>query len=106
MAATARAVTATAPTVRTCVLAVPDGTVVTDEHGEVIADLVGAGTELVVAEGGRGGLGNAALASRQAQGAGLRAARRAGRGAHDPPRAEGGRRRRSRRVSRAPASPA
>jgi len=45
------------------VLAVPDGTVVTDEHGEVIADLVGAGTELVVAEGGRGGLGNAALAS-------------------------------------------
>jgi GTP-binding protein len=45
------------------VLAVPDGTVVTDENGEVIADLVGAGTELVVAEGGRGGLGNAALAS-------------------------------------------
>jgi GTP-binding protein len=45
------------------VLPVPDGTVVTDEHGEVIADLVGAGTELVVAEGGRGGLGNAALAS-------------------------------------------
>jgi GTPase len=44
-------------------LAVPDGTVVTDEDGEVIADLVGAGTELVVAEGGRGGLGNAALAS-------------------------------------------
>jgi GTPase len=45
------------------VLPVPDGTVVTDEHGELIADLVGAGTELVVAEGGRGGLGNAALAS-------------------------------------------
>ena len=45
------------------VLPVPDGTVVTDEHGDVIADLVGAGTELVVAEGGRGGLGNAALAS-------------------------------------------
>jgi len=45
------------------VLPVPDGTVVTDEDGEVIADLVGAGTELVVAEGGRGGLGNAALAS-------------------------------------------
>src|SRR5918911_3541093 len=44
-------------------LPVPDGTVVTDEDGEVIADLVGAGTELVVAEGGRGGLGNAALAS-------------------------------------------
>lgn len=45
------------------VLPVPDGTVVTDEHGELIADLVGPGTELVVAEGGRGGLGNAALAS-------------------------------------------
>jgi GTPase len=45
------------------VLPVPDGTVVTDEHGELIADLVGAGTELVIAEGGRGGLGNAALAS-------------------------------------------
>jgi len=45
------------------VLPVPDGTVVTDEHGELIADLIGAGTELVIAEGGRGGLGNAALAS-------------------------------------------
>ncbi len=45
------------------VLPVPDGTVVTDEHGNVLADLVGAGTELVVAQGGRGGLGNAALAS-------------------------------------------
>jgi GTP-binding protein len=45
------------------VLPVPDGTVVTGEHGDVIADLVGAGTELVIAEGGRGGLGNAALAS-------------------------------------------
>src|SRR5690242_5046094 len=45
------------------VLPVPDGTVVLDERGQVLADLVGAGTELVVAEGGRGGLGNAALAS-------------------------------------------
>ena len=45
------------------VLAVPDGTVVKDEQGNVLADLVGAGTEMVVAEGGRGGLGNAALAS-------------------------------------------
>ncbi|MEP9381351.1 GTPase ObgE [Nocardioides sp. KR10-350] len=45
------------------VLPVPDGTVVTDMQGNVLADLVGAGTELVVAEGGRGGLGNAALAS-------------------------------------------
>ena len=45
------------------VLAVPDGTVVTTEDGEVLADLVGAGTEVVAARGGRGGLGNAALAS-------------------------------------------
>ena len=45
------------------VLAVPDGTVVLDEHGEVLADLVGAGSQVVVASGGRGGLGNAALAS-------------------------------------------
>jgi len=45
------------------VLSVPDGTVVTDMKGNVLADLVGAGSELVVAEGGRGGLGNAALAS-------------------------------------------
>ncbi|MFB9313534.1 GTPase ObgE [Nocardioides plantarum] len=45
------------------VLPVPSGTVVSLKTGEVVADLVGAGTELVVAEGGRGGLGNAALAS-------------------------------------------
>jgi GTP-binding protein len=45
------------------VLAVPDGTVVTTTDGEVIADLVGAGTRVTVARGGRGGLGNKALAS-------------------------------------------
>ncbi|MDA2810578.1 GTPase ObgE [Nocardiopsis sp. RSe5-2] len=45
------------------VLPVPDGTVVTGADGEVIADLVGAGTRLVLADGGAGGLGNAALAS-------------------------------------------
>ncbi|HEX4688021.1 MAG TPA: GTPase ObgE [Nocardioides sp.] len=45
------------------VLPVPDGTVVSRVNGDVLADLVGPGTELVVAEGGRGGLGNAALAS-------------------------------------------
>jgi GTP-binding protein len=47
------------------VLPVPDGTVVRDGTGTVLVDLVGAGTELVVAQGGRGGLGNAALASTQ-----------------------------------------
>lgn len=45
------------------VLPVPDGTVVSLRDGTVLADLVGAGTELVIAQGGRGGLGNAALAS-------------------------------------------
>src|SRR6478609_5281978 len=45
------------------VLPVPDGTVVSSAAGELLADLVGGGTELVIAQGGRGGLGNAALAS-------------------------------------------
>lgn len=44
-------------------LPVPDGTLVKDADGNVLADLVGHGTTLVVAAGGRGGLGNAALAS-------------------------------------------
>ncbi|KZS66577.1 GTPase ObgE [Mycobacterium kansasii] len=43
---------------------VPDGTVVLDETGRLLADLVGAGTRFAAAAGGRGGLGNAALASR------------------------------------------
>ncbi|HHX85149.1 MAG TPA: GTPase ObgE, partial [Actinomycetales bacterium] len=47
------------------VLPVPDGTVVTEEDGTVIADLVGIGTRYVAARGGNGGLGNAALASKQ-----------------------------------------
>ncbi len=45
------------------ILPVPDGTVVKTADGEVIADLVGAGTVHVLARGGNGGLGNAALAS-------------------------------------------
>ncbi|MEU7001647.1 GTPase ObgE [Nonomuraea sp. NPDC046570] len=46
------------------ILPVPNGTVVKDAAtGEVIVDLVGAGTRYVIAEGGHGGLGNAALAS-------------------------------------------
>src|SRR3954449_10909253 len=45
------------------VLPVPDGTVVKTASGQVLADLVGNGTRFVAAAGGRGGLGNAALAS-------------------------------------------
>ena len=46
-------------------LPVPDGTVVHGPDGEVMADLTGAGTRFVAARGGRGGLGNAALASKR-----------------------------------------
>ena len=44
-------------------LKVPDGTVVQTPDGEVLADLIGAGTTFEVARGGRGGRGNAALAN-------------------------------------------
>ena len=47
------------------VVKVPSGTVVLDSTGQVLADLVGVGTTFVAAQGGRGGLGNAALASRK-----------------------------------------
>lgn len=47
------------------VLPMPTGTVITDVNtGEHIADLTTHGDEFVVATGGRGGLGNAALASK------------------------------------------
>lgn len=45
-------------------LKVPEGTVVMTTDGEVLADLMGAGTQFVAALGGRGGLGNAALVSK------------------------------------------
>ena len=45
------------------VLEVPVGTVVRDEDGEVLADLTVPGTRFIAAEGGFGGLGNAALAT-------------------------------------------
>jgi GTPase len=56
------------------VVRVPDGTVVKSADGQMLADLIGAGTEFVAAQGGYGGLGNAALASakRKAPGFALR----------------------------------
>jgi GTP-binding protein len=45
------------------VLRVPPGTVALDSRGNVLADLVAGGMEAVIAKGGHGGLGNAALAS-------------------------------------------
>jgi GTPase len=56
------------------VLRVPDGTVIKTAAGAQLADLTGAGTRYVAAAGGRGGLGNAALASprRKAPGFALR----------------------------------
>jgi GTPase len=56
------------------IVSVPDGTVVKTADGEVLVDLIGAGTRFIAAEGGHGGLGNAALASakRKAPGFALR----------------------------------
>src|ERR1700684_1336743 len=45
------------------VISVPNGTVQKTEDGEVLTDLIGTDTRFVAAAGGRGGLGNAALAS-------------------------------------------
>ena len=45
------------------VIPVPLGTIITDEEGTVLADLVEAGHRLVAVKGGRGGRGNAAFVS-------------------------------------------
>lgn len=47
---------------RDLVLHVPDGTMVSEERG-LLADLVGPGSRVVAARGGRGGRGNGSLAS-------------------------------------------
>ena len=45
------------------IVPVPNGTVVYDESGDQLADLIGEGATYIAARGGRGGLGNASLAS-------------------------------------------
>src|SRR5687768_419563 len=45
------------------VVAVPEGTIVRDRDGEVLADLVHAGDRVLAARGGRGGRGNARFLS-------------------------------------------
>jgi GTP-binding protein len=45
------------------VLPVPLGTLITDEDGTLLGDLVDAGEEVVAVRGGRGGLGNAGFVS-------------------------------------------
>ncbi|MCX6402727.1 MAG: GTPase ObgE [Actinobacteria bacterium] len=45
------------------VLKVPAGTVIYEKDGTLITDLVNSGEKFVIAQGGRGGLGNAALSS-------------------------------------------
>src|SRR5690625_7421465 len=47
------------------IMHVPAGTVVHNAKGEMLADLTIPGTRFIAAEGGYGGLGNAALASAQ-----------------------------------------
>lgn len=44
-------------------ISLPLGTIVRDEQGEVLADVLAAGQELMVARGGRGGLGNSHFAT-------------------------------------------
>ena len=47
------------------ILPVPEGTVVKNRAGDILADLIGEGTEYVAAAGGMGGLGNAGLSSQK-----------------------------------------
>ena len=50
---------------RDTIVRVPEGTVVRDRDGTVLADLVASGDRYLVAEGGRGGRGNARFQSRR-----------------------------------------
>jgi GTP-binding protein len=45
------------------IMPVPNGTVIYDDKGNQLADLIGVGTTFLAAQGGHGGLGNLALSS-------------------------------------------
>ena len=64
------------------VVEVPVGTVVRSADGEILADLVTPGTRFIAAEGGFGGLGNAALATAKRKAPGFALKGEAGQ-AHD-----------------------
>ena len=76
----------------------PSGTVVSTPDGRVIADLVGAGTRVVLAAGRQGRARQRRAGQLPAQGPRLRPARRAGRGLRRRHRAQERRRRRAGRL--------
>ena len=80
-ASTARARTCTAAAASDLEVHVPEGTVVRDHDGEVLADLVRHGDRWLAAAGGRGGRGNARFLSNRRRAPTLRRAGRARRGA-------------------------
>jgi len=63
------------------IVLVPDGTLVRTDD-EILADLVGAGAEVVAARGGRGGRGNAALATARRRAPGFAERGEPGEGRH------------------------
>ena len=97
-AATAPATTRTAATAPTWCCPCPTAPWSPTADGEVLADLVGAGTELVIAQGGRGGLGNAALASAKRKAPGFALLGEPGDELDIVPRAQGRRRHRPGRL--------
>ena len=93
-----RATTATAPTGATLTLNVPDGTVVLDDDGNVLADLVGVGRHSRGCQGRSRGPRQRGAGLEGAEGARVRAARRAGGDRRDRPRTQERRRRRADRI--------
>ena len=64
----------------TLILPIPVGTVVKNDEGETLVDMVEAGTRFTIAQGGLGGLGNAAIASAKRKAPGFALLGTSGRG--------------------------